>query len=86
MEDAKKALRDKYKPKTRPDEMTNDEAIAFLNQRLEAKKQQLVLEKQFLDKLTTFMPAQKIILLERTERDFKRELLHRMKGKRKGRE
>lgn len=65
------------------DDLTEQEASNLLSQVLEAKKRNVELELEFMDKLERTLPATKRLKLVRSERKFKQSVLSRYKKRMK---
>ncbi|UGU15557.1 sensor of ECF-type sigma factor [Sinomicrobium kalidii] len=65
------------------DRMSDKEANKLLAELEVIEKKMYLEEVELTDKLKKILPPKKILLLKRAERDFNRELLHRLKRKHK---
>jgi len=76
--------RKKYKGKS-PEELTDEEAEDILDSEMAFREKQLALEKAYGTKLKNALPIKKVLMLRKTERKFKKQLLDRMKKGQAGR-
>jgi len=83
-----KEMRKKNKPKSgngeRPniDEMSDKEVEQLINRQLSVKQQDLDIQKACLDEYKKVLPIKKVAKLYQAEKQFKRELLKRIRSKR----
>lgn len=63
------------------DEMSDKEVNELLTELEDIEKKKYMEEIQLTEKLKKVLPPKKILLLKRAERDFSRELLHKLKRK-----
>ncbi len=68
----------KYKIMKDVDEITPDLASDLIESGLEEMHTQYILKKEFVARLRTFFTDQRIIMLEKAEWDFKKELLNKL--------
>jgi len=82
-----RALAKEMRPKKRLDfeNMTDAQAETFYEKRMIYEEQKIELKRQFIEELKQKISFKKIMRLEKIERDFKREVMKRMKGKWEGR-
>lgn len=64
------------------EEMTEAEAQQFITDNLDAEQKTLNLKREYFVKFQTVISAKRLARLPRAEKDFKRELLKRMKQRR----
>ena len=76
-----RGLRKKYKGK-KPSDLTDQEAEELITNEMEFRQKRLDLDKAFQEELKGVIPVQKVLLLYKAERKFKKQLLDRMKGRR----
>jgi hypothetical protein len=74
-----KKIRQKYKIKQDFTTMTDAEAEQSLSSALEMEQQLLNLKKEYVQRMKKVIPVRKIAMLNRVERDFKTELLKRLR-------
>lgn len=74
-----KKIRQKYKLKKDFATMTDAEAEQLLSSSLEMEQQLLNLKKDYVQRLRKVIPVRKIAMLNRVERDFKEELLKKLR-------
>ncbi len=78
-----KELAKKMRPKKVPfDQMDEAESKAFLDKHFQYEEERLALKKEFFEKLSGVIPANKLIRLHRAEKSFKAEVLKRVKNRR----
>lgn len=65
------------------DSATKEDALAYLNKKLEAEKRMLALKIEYVEDLKEVIPSTKIAYLFEIEHDFKRKILRNMKERRK---
>ncbi len=75
-----KELRPKKRPNLR--ELSDEDLEAMLERKLLFEEKRASLRREFVNILKQKIPIRKIIHLEKIERDFKREVMKRMKGQR----
>ena len=87
MHDIRKAERKEIlgKVKTNFESLTESEANALIEKSLDLKRKELQIYSDLVANLKGIIPSKKIILLRKSEEDFKRKLLERYKNK-KGKE
>jgi hypothetical protein len=73
------------RPSKKIEDMSNEESARLLDRKLEREERLLALRREYLDKLRRVLPPQKVARLEQVEKDFKHEVLSRMKERRGGR-
>jgi len=61
------------------DTLSDEEIISALNKINKIKLKEVQLEKDYTDKYLKVLPPKKIIILHKTEMEFKRTLLHKLK-------
>ena len=64
-------------------ELTDEEAEDLISSEMEFRQRRLDLDKAFQEELKGVISIQKVLLLNKAERKFKKQLLDRMKGRRK---
>jgi hypothetical protein len=74
-----KKIRQKHKLKQDFATMTDSEAEQLLSSGLEMEQQLLNLKKDYLQRMRKVIPVRKVAMLNRAERDFKEELLKRLR-------
>lgn len=84
-ETAQKKIRQQYKLKPDFATMTDAEAEKMVSSTLEMEQQQLNLKKEYVQKMKRVIPIRKIAMLNGVEREFKKELLERLKEMRQQR-
>lgn len=84
-ENARRELTRQLRPGGREEEMTEAQAEAFLDQQLEMEAKLLDLRRKYVTKFREILPAKKIVMLPRADREFKRELLQRIRDRRRNR-
>lgn len=77
------ALKQKYANKVRFELMSDAQAEAFIRKSFEHEESQIALKRTYFDKLMKVLPVRKIAMLNRTERKFKRQMLTKIKDRRK---
>lgn len=78
-----KALRPEHAKKREVKDMTDAEAEAFLLKNFEMEEQRIALKREYFQKLKEVIAIRKIARIQPAERQFKRRLLERVKGRRK---
>ena len=66
------------------DSLSDVELEKIVDDRMKLKEKMLVLEKEFHVKIKEVLPIKKVFLLGRAERGFKREMIKRMRKRKKG--
>ncbi|OQX78414.1 MAG: hypothetical protein B6D61_05575 [Bacteroidetes bacterium 4484_249] len=80
-ESSAKEFAEKYRDKVkRIPELSEAESEELITARLEHKQQMLDLEINFITKLKSILPSNKILLLMEAERDFRVELMKKLAG------
>ena len=79
-----KTLRPEHARKREVKSMTDAEAETFILKNFEMEEQRIALKREYFQKLKEILPIRKIARIEPAERQFKRRLLRRVKGRRKG--
>ena len=64
------------------DALTDAEANLLLDRAIVIKENEFLYQKELVEKLKSVLPAKKILKLKRTEEEFKRALLEKMKNRR----
>lgn len=82
-EEAESELRQAYRPDRPIEEMSDAEAVDFLNRSLELEEKLIDLRRRYIGRFQEILPARKIALLRKVEEEFKRELLRRMREMRR---
>ena len=65
-------------------DLTDEEAEKLLNDLLKFEEEKVKLKNDFYRDLLKAIPAKKILLLQKTEEDFKRQMLEQFKRRRQG--
>ncbi len=78
-----KTLNKSYKPANTLDNMSDAEAETFVTRSMEREEKMLDLKKEYLKKLKGVIPARKIAKLRKIEMEFKKEVLKRMKERKR---
>jgi hypothetical protein len=80
--DALKDMRDDFE---RPDleNITDEEAGALIGQHLQQEQRKLELKRKLLTRLRAVVSAKKVLMLQRAENEFNRELLRKIQENRK---
>ena len=60
-------------------DMSEEEATDFINKAMELEETQLELKKEYMGKMKSAIPIQKIAMLHHIEKDFKKEMMNRVK-------
>lgn len=79
----RKAIKEKYKPAVAPEQMTNDEASQHLENQLKAETELLNLRKAYQARFTEVLPARKLVLFSQADREFRLELLKKIRNNRR---
>lgn len=86
-DDKLRAIRKEMKA-LRPDkpvaDLSNEEALALIDKRLEIDEKRLNIDKEFIAELKKIISPQQIIGLHHAEEKFKKELLKKLKGEHRG--
>lgn len=80
-ENARRELSRQLRPPASEDAMTDKEAEEFLDRQLKVEGEILELKRKYMTRFRKILPARKIVLLPRADREFKRELLQRIRGR-----
>ena len=80
-ENARRELSQQLRPPASEDAMTDKEAEDFLDRQLKVEGQMLELKRKYMTRFRKILPARKIVRLPRADREFKRELLQRIRGR-----
>ena len=80
-ENARRELNQQLRPPVSEEGMTEAEAEAFLDRQLQMEEKMLALKRTYVARFRKILPARKIVLLPRADREFKRELLERIRGR-----
>ncbi len=64
--------------------MSDAEAERFLEENFDLEEKQLALKREYFGKLKEVMNVRKIAMINRTERKFKKSLLHKLQERRRG--
>ncbi len=83
-ETAEDQLRSKYHPTKPVEEMTDAEALAFLDGRIKADEQLWKLNKKYISDLKDILSPKQIAALVNIEREFKKKMLRSIQENRKG--
>ncbi len=83
-EKEERKLKAGLKPNKPFEEITEEEALAMIDKRLEMEKQMLSLNHQYVDDLKQVLSAKQIAMLFSMDREFKRQMLRGIHKKRKG--
>ena len=70
------------KDKKNVNDLSDAEMEKIVNDHMRLKEKVLDLEKEFLVKIKEILPIKKVFLLGKAERDFKREMMKRMRKRR----
>lgn len=79
-----KAMRDKFKGRD-VEELSDLEAKELLDAEMKFRQDKLALDQSFEKELLAVLPVKKVLKYYRAERNFRRQLLKKMRGGRKGR-
>jgi len=72
-------IRRKYKPLKRPEEMTDAEAERLIVSRFEMEQELLALKREYFQKFKNAISARKIVQFTLAEKEFRKELLRKMR-------
>jgi hypothetical protein len=72
-------LKDSAKKPESFDDMSDDEAVAFLDHSISVEKQAIALKQNYINQLKDLIPVQKIAKLHMIEMEFKKEMLNQVK-------
>jgi len=75
---------DRKKQKKNIDSLSDAELEKMVDSRMELKEKMLALEKKFHIKIKEVLPIKKVFLLGKAEKSFKREIIKRMRKRKKG--
>jgi hypothetical protein len=81
---AEREIKGKFYPKNKMEDMSDEEAMAFIDNRIKMEEQLLVLNKQYIADLKMVLEPKQIARLYGLEREFKRKMLRSIQDKRKG--
>ena len=73
-------LRKSFKPEKRPQNMNDEEALAFLERQLDFDESLLRLKRNYLPKLLNVVPAHKLARMKQAEMEFNKMVLNRVKN------
>ena len=76
---AKKEFRNKWNGR-KPEELTEEESKAYLADAIKLRETELSLFRTYSEKLKTAIPAKKIIILPRVNKEVQMELMQQVKG------
>jgi hypothetical protein len=82
----RKKMHSDFKDEEQLAEMSEEEALKALENRLEMEKRKLKMEEEFLNKMVESIGAKKVLAFKHAEMDFKKELLHLYKDDRRNHE
>lgn len=80
---SQKEFHKKWKGK-KPEDLTEEEAIQFLDDATAAREKEVALFKEYSEKLKAAIPAKKIVILPRVEREVRKELIDKARDGKKG--
>ncbi|MEL6864365.1 MAG: hypothetical protein AAFP19_08100 [Bacteroidota bacterium] len=80
-----KAIKDSYNANKRLELLSDEEVEAHILSTLEMEEKMLNLKKTYVKKMMAVMPVRKVALIQKTERQFKRALLEKVKERRQQR-
>lgn len=86
-DDKHKAIRKEMRsmrPDKPVDELSDEEALALIDKRIEIDEKRLNIDKEFIAELKKILNPQQIIGLHHAEEKFKKELLRKLKGQNRG--
>lgn len=63
--------------------LSEAEAKKLIGRQLELEEQLLQLRREYTERALTILPAKKVLLLPKADREFKQELLQRLRGRRR---
>ncbi len=84
-EDEQRAVRRQYRPGKAVEQMTNEEAEVHLSAQMEKEEALLGLRRDYYSRMLKVVPARKLVLLEKADREFRLELVRKMRDRREGR-
>lgn len=79
MEQKQKDARQRLKPRKKIEEMNETEAAQFINDRLDLESELLVIRRDYVRRFRDVVPAKKLVLYERADRDFKLFILEKVR-------
>jgi hypothetical protein len=80
-----KAINKSNKKRLNIDEMSDSELETMLNNRLKTEEEKLALHRAYIQKFKKVITIRQIVLLQRAEKRFKKELLRRARERKEGR-
>ncbi len=81
-EQERREIRRRYRPAKPMDELTEAEAQQLISRQLELEKALLDLRSRYSKQFLRVLPAKKIVLFPRADREFKRDLLRQLRQRR----
>jgi len=79
-----KNLRKEYKQDRNMELMTDAEAERFVEDHLMLEEKQIALKRKYIAQIKKVIPIRKVAMINRTERKFKQNLLHKIRDRRGG--
>lgn len=79
MEQKQKDIRQRFKPRKKIEEMSESEASQLINDRLDLETELLAIRRDYIRKFRDVVPAKKLVLYERADRDFKLFILEKVR-------
>ncbi len=77
-----KTVRKEFRKERNIDEMTNEEAEAFLEKTLARDEEEIAIKRKYNVLFKTVLPVKKVVKLHIAERSFKKEMLKKIKERR----
>ncbi len=76
-----KKLRQQYRPTKNMEAVTEEEAAEIIEASFELEEKELLLKRNYVDRLKNVVPLRKIVKLRQVERNFKQQLLTEIKNR-----
>jgi len=75
----RKELRSQYLPQNRPEDLSEEQASALIDNMMLMKESELALEKNYLQRFKNVLPSKKIIIMHHSEREFNQHVIKKVR-------
>ena len=82
----RKELRSKHLPNEKVENLSEEEANKLLDDMMVMKESEMVLEKSYLQKFRNILPAKKILIMHKAEREFNQHVIKKVRERMEKRE
>ena len=84
MKEEEKDLKKSMRAGQKPELMSDDEVEKYILNSFELEEKQISLKRKYFEKYKDVLPIRKVAMISRTEKEFKKALVRRLRGRNRG--